>query len=389
MEKQFTLFIVDDDIVARITLEAIFSKEYEVELFESAEACLERAIARQPDLFLLDVGLPGMDGYQLCRELKNRPETAGVPVIFVSGIDDLESRLHGYDMGGDDFITKPYSAAHIERRVATIREAATAMRRLLDQAAESDELVSLVLSNIDEYAILIQFLRALNTCADGREVAQAMLSLLRKYRLNGAVQLRLGGRELNIGEHGENNALEVSILNHVRKLDRIFEFKSRAVFNFEVITVMINNMPTQEPEVCGRIRDNLAIAAESANTKLLALQTAEDYASTRQGLGELLVAVRQAIEDYGRKYNRARYEGAILSREMLDDLVASFSDIGISFQQEEALENLIKEKTASLIDLYDFGGVTAATLETLGQRLNAMLAEEPAISRNDAPLASA
>ena len=374
MDQNFLLFIVDDEITARLLLNSIFGKEYAVELFDSAEACLSRLNEVTPSLFLLDVGLPGISGYALCREIRERPGTSETPVIFVSGNDDLDSRLSGYDSGGDDFIVKPYSTAYISRRVALMKENIEKQKRLQSQAAESEELISLVLSNMDEYAILIQCLRQLNTSDDWRSIAEHLLSLLHKFRLNGAVQIRLENSEHTLGEHGEDNALEVSIMQHVRDMDRIFEFRQRAVFNFNTLTLMVNNMPLHDPEMCGRLRDHLAIAAECADARVEGLIVRTTRDTSLDVIADEVNKIQHTVDQFSTRYNQARYEGALITREILDEMSASFSDIGISLEQEAALEKMIQNKTNTLIELYDFGEETQKTLLALRERLNTLLA---------------
>lgn len=374
MDSAFTLFAVDDDEMTRALLEVNLSATGMVEVFENAEQCLERLSGKIPDLFLLDVGLPGMDGYALCRRLKSQPETALVPVIFVSGHDDLESRLAGYDAGGVDFIVKPYGIAEIQHKVDSIRQAAQERAEKQGQAAESDQLVSLVLSSLDEYARLIKFLRRLNECGVTREIVDAMLEFLRGYGLVGVIQVRLRNSETTISEEGENRPLEVSVVNHIRTLERIFQFKTRAAFNFDRLTVMVNNMPIENPELCGSIRDNLAIAVEAADAKLMALQSFADGAHTRAELHGVIGAVREAVQTYGLRYSTARYKGAVISSQVLDDLLALLAPLGLSSVDEERVINLVRTAATTVIDLYDIGGDTEITLRALSDKLENILA---------------
>ena len=371
MDSDFTLFVVDDDKMIRNMLAASLSVGSAVELFDSAESCLERLAEKVPDLFLLDVGLPGMDGYELCREIKRRPATENVPVIFVSAHVDMESRLAGYDAGGEDFVIKPYGIAEIQHKVERVR------RALHDKSAaaesESEAFVALVLSNLDEYARLIGFLRTLNECTDYRQVAGALLQFLKYFRLEGVVQVRLRGFETTLSEAGENRPLEVSVVNHVRTLERIFEFRTRAAYNFDYITVMVNNMPVGDTDLCGRIRDNIAIATESADAKLRALQSFDDRDRTRREIHGVLKAISDTIDVYSVKYNTARYKGAILSSELLDGLLGSIAHVGLNTAEEDHIVGGVRARLNTLIDLYDIGDETQATLQALGGRIENIL----------------
>lgn len=87
----------------REILKKILGEHYFVITAECGADALTLAQAEQPALILLDVEMPGMDGYETCGQLKQSDDTASVPVIFVSARDKIEERLHGYEAGGDDY----------------------------------------------------------------------------------------------------------------------------------------------------------------------------------------------------------------------------------------------------------------------------------------------
>jgi DNA-binding response OmpR family regulator len=374
MESDYLIFVVDDDATTRLLLKSMLDSQYAVDTFESAESCLKTLGEKQPNLFLLDVGLPGMDGYELCRRIKAIPETARVPVVFLSGHDNPEDILAGYDAGGQDYILKPFDIVGLHHKIENLQRIEQDKRSLTGQAEASDELASLVMANLDEYAVLIKFLRTLNECGSPVELVEAIQRVLAAAHLEGAVQIRLRNFEKTYSHAGENWPLEVAVMNHVRTLERIFEFKRRAAYNFDHITLLITNMPLEDAELCGRIRDNIAIAAESADAKLAALQSFTDNATLRDEIHGLLRGVGQTVESFSKQYDAARFQGSLYTNRFLDDLLAAFAHLGMSSQQEEEILDLVKQRANGLIDLYDFAGETQETLGKLGARLEAILA---------------
>jgi len=373
METNYTVFVVDDDKTTRLLLGSMLGKQYAVELFESAESCLDRLTQKQPNLFLLDVGLPGMDGYDLCRNIKSVPEGMNIPVVFVSGHDDHDAVMAGYDAGGEDYIVKPFDIDGLSRKIENLRRIEQDKKALLEQAKGSDELVTLVLANLDEYAVLIKFLRSLNECGNPQETVEAILRSLDAFHLEGAVQIRLRNLEKTFSKAGENWPLEIAVINHIRTLDRIFEFRTRCAYNFEHITILVTNMPVADADLCGRIRDHLAIAAEAADAKLIALQSFEDNSTMRNEIRGLLEAVGQTMQSYQQQNDAARYKGSIYRAKILDDLLASFAHLGMSGQQEEEILEMVRDRTNNLTDLYDISGETQATFGTLSQKLEGIL----------------
>jgi two-component system, cell cycle response regulator len=116
-----TILIVDDLAAARDTLKMLLSTgPYRIVEATCGTEALVMAQEIQPDLILLDVMMPGMDGYEVCRRLRAEELLAEVPVIMVTALEDRASRLRGLDAGADDFISKPYDTAELRARVRSI-----------------------------------------------------------------------------------------------------------------------------------------------------------------------------------------------------------------------------------------------------------------------------
>ncbi len=141
-------------------------------------------------------------------------------------------------------------------------------------------------------------------CDNSRALTNLLFDLLRGYALDAAIQLRLSGFEFTVSKDGENRPLEMAVINHVRDMDRIFEFKQRAAYNFNAITILVNNMPIHNPELCGRIRDNVLIAAECANAKLLVFQTKAENTQSKTAAANLLDALRTVVTGFEKNIRR-------------------------------------------------------------------------------------
>jgi putative two-component system response regulator len=115
------VLIVDDEPAGRRTLElALSNQRYDLVSCASGVEALARAAERFPDVVLLDVMMPGMDGMEVCRRLRADELLAEVPVIMVTALDDRDTRLAGLESGADEFLTKPIDFAEVRTRVRTI-----------------------------------------------------------------------------------------------------------------------------------------------------------------------------------------------------------------------------------------------------------------------------
>lgn len=116
-----TVLIVDDDPSARETLIAMLESEnYRLEIAKDGFQALQMIGHIRPDLILLDVMMPGMDGFEVCRRIRSTPQFAEVPILILTALDDRGSLLQGIESGADDFLTKPVDRQELVARVGTI-----------------------------------------------------------------------------------------------------------------------------------------------------------------------------------------------------------------------------------------------------------------------------
>jgi signal transduction histidine kinase len=115
------ILIIDDEAPARDVLEAYLSGTgYELVFTATPEAGLAEAIARVPDVILLDVRMPGMDGFEVCRRMRTHASLLDVPVIMTTALDDRASRLQGLQAGADEFLSKPFDSVELKIRVSAV-----------------------------------------------------------------------------------------------------------------------------------------------------------------------------------------------------------------------------------------------------------------------------
>lgn len=117
--KNWTILVVDDEPNNLKVLQQILKKSYNLVFAKDGPKALKVAEKHVPDLILLDIMMPGMDGYDVCRHLKASKATAGIPVIFVTALNEDEDESKGFEAGAIDYITKPVSASVVKARIKT------------------------------------------------------------------------------------------------------------------------------------------------------------------------------------------------------------------------------------------------------------------------------
>ncbi len=136
------VLVADDDPVNRAVLSELLKPEYTVVLAKNGAQTLEKVARLSPDLILLDVLMPDMDGYEVLRRLRANAHTSPISVIFISGLDRPEDEANGLNMGAADYIAKPFNATVVTARVA-LHLQVVRQRRMLERLAHIDGLTEL------------------------------------------------------------------------------------------------------------------------------------------------------------------------------------------------------------------------------------------------------
>jgi putative two-component system response regulator len=155
-----TILIVDDAKTNIDILLALLGDDYDLAVAMGGESALSIVEEDPPDLILLDVMMPGMDGYEVCRRLKANPSTRNIPVIFVTAMSEVADETKGFEIGAVDYITKPISPPIIEARVKT-------HLALYDQNRVLDEKVRLRTAELN--ATRLDVIRRLGTAAEYKD----------------------------------------------------------------------------------------------------------------------------------------------------------------------------------------------------------------------------
>jgi two-component system, sensor histidine kinase and response regulator len=138
-----TILLVDDTPANLDLLRAVLSGQgYRVSAFPGGEPAIEAALKQPPDLIMLDVLMPEMDGYEVCERMKSEPTLADVPVVFISALGETLDKMRAFAAGGVDYVTKPFRGEEVLARIRVHLENRRLQRMLREQNANMEELVA-------------------------------------------------------------------------------------------------------------------------------------------------------------------------------------------------------------------------------------------------------
>ena len=190
------ILVVDDTTASLAFLSELLSKEgYSVRVAPNGDLALWTVEARIPDLILLDVRMPGMDGFEVCRRLKASPLTHAVPVIFLSAQSEVADKVRGFQVGGVDYIGKPFASEEVLQRVATHVSLARVTREL---EAERLHLEANVARRTAELLTTTQELQAEVVARKAAETRLRLLASAFEVSLSAAIITEPDGRILAV-----------------------------------------------------------------------------------------------------------------------------------------------------------------------------------------------
>jgi CheY-like chemotaxis protein len=372
------VLVVDDDQSTRILHRTALSVQFDVETAGSGREAVQICKARIPDLVLLDVMMPEMDGYETCRLIR---EFTDIPIIFATANDTLAEHLKAFDAGGDDIITKPLVREILLRKVSLAIQHKHEKSSL---AREKDTLQSMAmnfLSAVGESGVLQQFMQASLTCSTPDELGRHLVTAISNFGLDCSVLIRNENSPAVLTSHKEANEIERAILEQAATMGRIFQFKQKLVVNYDQVSVIVNNMPMDESEKTGRLRDNITMLAEMTDTLCSNVTMRQTSHSRAEQMQVAMTTGFFTIKSLRELTGNTQADTRLLLQELVDHVEKTYTWLGTSRDQEEKISKAMYGSIEKILLL----------LETAGTQSNEkfdqlMLAMRPDQDSGDADL---
>jgi DNA-binding response OmpR family regulator len=344
------VLVVDDNATARTTHRGILARRFDVLTAASGKEALDRFDELQPDLVLLDADMPGMDGYETCRQLRARTT---VPIIFATAHQALEEHLKAYDAGGNDLITKPVNSELLLRKVTLSIAQHRAMDELAIEKASLQKMAMQFLSSMGGSGTLMRFAKAGMLCRNHHALAQNLLEAAGDLGVDCSVSIRHEGGPTLLSLHsGEPFPLERAIIDGMSDTGGIFQFRRRLVVNYGRVSLFVIDMPDEEtmPEEAGRLRNNLITLAEIAEALCDNVDMRIESAVRAEQLQVALGGAEQAAHALREKHKVMLNDIRMLLQQMLDEVEKSFNWLGASIEQEAAIHRTLNPPVQRILE---------------------------------------
>jgi CheY-like chemotaxis protein len=341
--------VVDDDEISGKLLREILAEKFEVVTCSSGEESLVRLDSFIPDLILLDVDMPGLNGFATCKMIRQKQIT--VPIIFVTSYQDIEVQLDAFDAGGNDILIKPTNPEILIHKAAlSIRQKAEE-DRLAQEVQSMRDMAMNLLSTAGENGIMLQFVSKAVAAKSYEDLARQLVDSVNAFGVTCSVMLRHNKGHTLLTSHGEATALELAILEQMSGMGRLIEYRRQFIVNYNHVSLMVCDVPIESPEKVGRIRDNAAILAENTEALCDNVTMRMESIVRSEQLQIALLAANSAIEKVSNNHNRLLLDTRILLQELVDNVESTFSRLNTSRSDEIEISSNMNKSVDRILTL--------------------------------------
>lgn len=358
MSDKLTILAIDDDPRNHAIVKQILGELYTIAEVFDGQAGVEMAQSLRPDIILMDIMMPVLDGYEACRIITSDPELTGTPVLFLSAKESLSERLTCYEVGGADYLTKPFEHEELLAKVKKLADIAVARKHASARVSEANTVAFQAMVSASELGAYLQFIESAFRASTFAQVAEILKSGLAQMQLQCAAIVFTDDDPIIFSTDGEASPLETSIIMRSRDKGRLVDYKQRTLVNFSNVALLIKNMPTGDEVKYGQIRDNICILLSSIDAKLDNLKDKQRIEQQTDVLTRLVSTTNKAMK----KLNSAQSatQGSIYGaiETVNSKMSLALMTMGLTETQEDRINNILGTALIEIQALYDASETT-------------------------------
>ncbi|OHU90582.1 MULTISPECIES: response regulator [Pseudoalteromonas] len=276
---------IDDDKLAHCIIEDALASSCQLLHAKSGEEGLRLARKYQPDIILLDVEMPGMNGYETCEKLKQCEQTADTPVMFLSNKGDISERMRGYNSGASDYIVKPFASPELLARIQvldTYRQQSLQLQQDMQRAQVTAEIA---MTDSGDMGRIMRYVGQSYHAHDLTSLSDYFFEFFVPLKLDVAVVFWYHGSEVFFAHNGAIQPIEQELLEKHRHSNRFVDFGCRTIINYPKVSLLVKNMPVEDSALYGRYKDLLPHILEATNAKIKDMEISEDALNKVERIG--------------------------------------------------------------------------------------------------------
>jgi len=376
MDKTLKILAIDDDKISQKFIMRAVKDEFDLRSAYSGEEGLEIVEEYQPDLILLDVEMPGLNGYEVCDKLKLSEKTQHIPVVFLSGHSSLQERMQGFEVGADDYVVKPFVPETLRAKLHVLvkyRDVSTFLREQVNEAQKTAYIAMTGSSELGQAMGLVEQSYAINNYDD---LSEHMFNFTNNMQLNCSMLIKSDEKSEYYSSKGNISPLEQELLTMLCSSKRFHDFGCRTQINYPNVSLLIKNMPLDNMERYGRIKDLMPPILGAFDAKIRTLNIENAIKQQSVELNESFQTIKDTIHDLGLSMRENAKGGHLVLSGMLQELSQALPSMGLEDDQENYILDHIESAIQTTTSITDAGDNISGSFEMVIQQLQTLVEKQ-------------
>ncbi len=348
MHNKAKVMVVDDDDISQALIGGILEEAFELSFASSGEECLALLKTTPIDVVLLDVNMPGMDGLEVCQRIKMSEKHQSMPIIFVSASDSKEEIIAGYEVGADDYITKPLHhdalLARVEMNALQARTKSHIQSSLTDTSPGS----------INRQFInspVFQFIDSSSQATTLEGLASAIFEITTHMELSCLAQIKTPTDNCYFSDDGVIKPIEPNIIQQMETQGRCCSFGQRLIINYPEISFFVRNMPINDELRNVQIKEALLHVVRLADSRLESIQQKNSLEEKCNQLKQRMHSSAEALRFIHHDFQRHGKTVDHVLDSISTDILGNLESLHLTHEQEDFLTQTLRKKMENLLEL--------------------------------------
>lgn len=371
------ILIIDDDQDYCAMVSEVLGDDFICFSGNTGKAGLDRFFNEcKPTVVLVDLNLPDMDGFEICQALREPHVDHLFSIFVVSGDESVSSKIHAFDAGADDYISKPFELKELVSRINRSVHYIEAQQTIKSDGESTKEFANVAMAQASQYSYVMNFFKALNHCEHYMQVVNLFFEAMSFFKLQASILIKTDKQEYFSCNLSDLSPIEKNIYELLGSKGRLYEFGSRLMVNGESVSFLIKNLPSDEQEA-GQARDFLAALIEGMEAKLKDLEIKSGFVSAVEELNLAIVHIKEGIVG-----QNTVITGVML--DMLTEMSASYHSLDLSEEQEAFFTHLIEQGAKKMNNAQGVLNTIQEDLEGLKDKMMVVQKASISVENNDA-----
>ncbi|MEI8668149.1 response regulator [Pseudoalteromonas sp. B131b] len=367
------LAVDDEPFNLEIIEEILEDLDFELKVAVSGPECLSMVEDYMPQVILLDVSMPQMNGYEVCKSLKSNPNTAHIIVMFVSARGTVEERMEGYSVGAEDYIVKPFGHDELKSKLNNLNQVLVEKESLEKQVEDATSTAFNAMANSSEMGQIVNYVENIGFINDPQSLGKALIDCLQSFNLQSNVEFRYANVIDHFALHGVCSPIVIELFEMLKSKGRLHEFSHRILVNYEYISLLVLNMPDHDPDKHGRIRDHVCFIVSVTEQQLRAIMTKRILVSQQERLNTVANSVHSKFHSLIGLLNDNRKNNERVFKQLQEDLEVRIPTMGLDEDQEVFIYKKVDETIQNSISREESVQEVKASFAEIEQDLSLLL----------------